>query len=99
MPSDGPGSRTAIAVRCAIVVWLAWCAILTARYVPVWQSPVTLWSHAVERAPWLPRGHINLGKATITAGDRARGLKIATYGYELEQRRFDAARGDRSSPW
>ena len=82
--------------RLAILVWLVWCAVLTGRYVPVWQAEVPLWTHAERLAPWLPRPKINLGKAMIAAGDRERGFAIAMEGYELERRRQDAKLANRA---
>ena len=79
-------------VRVFLLFWLCWCFLATAQHVPVWQTDLSLWAYAVERAPWLPRTRINHGKALIAAGERERGIQVALVGYELERRRQDARR-------
>ena len=83
--------------RWFIAVWLVWCAWQTHQYVPVWQSELSLWTHAAEKTPLLPHALINLGKATIASGNEEEGIEIAMRGYNLEKRRQDAvtACGDR----
>lgn len=40
----------------------------THQYVRVWQSDLTLWTHAARVAPLKPRPYVNLGVALILAG-------------------------------
>lgn len=53
--------------------WIAFALLLTAyawttrQYVPVWQSDVTLWRHAVIHAPTKPRPWVNYGLALLRA--------------------------------
>ena len=83
-------------VRGLLLAWLAWGAIVTQQQVPVWRSDLTVWTHAVALAPWLPRAHINLGKALIASGDRTRGFEVARTGYGMERQRQDATLADRA---
>ena len=47
---------------------LAWYAVQTHAYVPVWQDNLALWTHAHARAPLKPRPALNLSGYLLAAG-------------------------------
>ena len=53
------------------MVLICWSAVCSALYVPVWQSNLTLWRHAVQHAPAKPRPWLNWGLAWMRAGELA----------------------------
>lgn len=48
-----------------LVVVLAWLSYQQTR---VWSNELTLWAHAVERAPFKPRPAVRLGMALMATG-------------------------------
>jgi Tfp pilus assembly protein PilF len=54
-------------------------AVLSARQDRVWEDELSLWAHAVERAPLMPEAHYNLAVEHHEAGD----LQSARHAYEV----------------
>ena len=44
---------------------LAWWAVQTAAYLPVWNAPVTLAAHIAQTAPYKPRALVNYGTLLV----------------------------------
>ena len=64
-----------------IALVLSGYAVLTHRYVPVWQSEATLWAHAIAAAPWRPRGYVNYGVVAMGLGE----LDLATRAFDVAE--------------
>lgn len=67
---------------------LSGLALLSARHIPIWSSPGTLWTKVVLEAPGDPRPLINLAAVHITEG------RLTLARYELRR----AARQARAHP-
>lgn len=72
-------------LRVCVLVVLASYALASIRYVRVWQSDLTLWTAATERAPFAPRPHYNLAKAVLLAGHVDESIRLTEYGVRLEE--------------
>ena len=63
-----PIGRQTRVVIVAMLVFGVW-SVQTCRYAAVYRSPLTLWHHAVEQAPYSPLAAANYASALIDAGD------------------------------
>lgn len=58
-----------------LLVWLLLTTVQTHAYTQVWQSNVTLWTHAAQMAPLKPRPAMNAGVSLLAVGQLEAGIQ------------------------
>jgi len=88
-------SRLTAALRWGVAITAVACATLaTTDHLPVWQSPETLWNHAMTRVPQLPVVRIQLALTQHDRGQRREAIRTLQWALfktepdELDRRRM-----------